>query len=115
MKSLLTVILLAHAWQAHSQQDILLQDGITNPALSMRCRELHRERSEKIKVQQRLNALLQRSQALMKKSPQAKETLHARLHASQVRIRNERNLVNMQIEAMEENIVRSGCPGIVIE
>lgn len=91
-----------------------MQDAITKPSLSLRCKELHKERSEKIKVQQRLNALLQRNQDLIKKSPRAREGLHARLKANQVRIKNELHLTNLQIQTMEENIVRSGCPGLAL-
>lgn len=91
-----------------------MQDPITRPALSLRCKELHRERAEKIKMQQKLNSLLQRNQDLIKKSPKAKETLHARLRSTDVKIKNELHLTNLQVESMEENIVRSGCPGIAL-
>lgn len=89
-----------------------MQDAITKPVLSLRCKELFKERADKIKMQQRLNALLQRNQDLIKKSPNAKQTLHARLNSNQVKIKNELYLTNLQIETMEENIVRSGCPGL---
>lgn len=96
----------------YSQNEYLTQDAITKPALSLRCKELLRERAEKIKVQQRLNALLQRNQDLIKKSPKAKPSLHNRLLSSQIKIKNELYLTNLNIETMEESIVRSGCPGI---
>jgi hypothetical protein len=35
-----------------------------------------------------------------------------RLLANQVKTKNELHLTNLRIETMEENIVRSGCPGI---
>ncbi len=89
-----------------------MQDAITKPALSLRCKELLRERSEKVKVQQRLNALLQRNQDLIKKSPKAKPSMQNRLMSNQVKVKNELHLTNLNIETMEENIVRSGCPGI---
>lgn len=89
-----------------------MQDAITKPALSLRCKELLRERSEKVKVQQRLNALLQRNQDLIKKSPKAGPSMHNRLLSNQVKTKNELHLTNLKIESMEENIVRSGCPGI---
>lgn len=89
-----------------------MQDAITKPALSLRCKELLRERNEKVKVQQRLNALLQRNQDLIKKSPKAKPSMHNRLMSNQVKVKNELHLTNLNIETMEENIVRSGCPGI---
>lgn len=89
-----------------------MQDAITKPVLSLRCKELFKERAEKIKIQQRLNALLSRNQDLIKKSPKAKEGLHSRLMSNQVKVKNELYLTNLQIETMEENIVRSGCPGL---
>lgn len=95
-----------------AQDEALMQDAITKPVLSLRCKELFKERTDKIKVQQRLNGLAQRNEDLIKKSPKAKETLHARMKATQIRIRNELHLTTLQIESMEENIVRSGCPGL---
>lgn len=95
-------------------QDSITQDVATRPALSLRCKELHRERTAKVKVQQKLNALLQRNQQLVKKSPKAKQTLHASLKSNAVKIENELYLTNLQIEKMEENIIRSGCPGIAL-
>lgn len=89
-----------------------MQDATTKPVLSQRCRELFKERSDKIKVQQKLNALLQRNEDLIKKSPKAKQTLHGRLESTRVKVKNELYLTNLQIETMEENIVRSGCPGL---
>lgn len=98
----------------YGQDDVLMQDAITKPSLSLRCKELHKDRADKIKVQQKLNALLQRNQELIKKSPRARESMHLRLKANQVRIKNELHLTNLQIETMEENIVRSGCPGLAL-
>ena len=112
MKLIITVILLALIKTGFAQDDYLMRDAITKPALSLRCKELLRERSDKIKVQQKLNALLQRNQDLIKKSPKAKPSMHNRLLSSQIKIKNELYLTNLNIETMEENVVRSGCPGI---
>jgi hypothetical protein len=112
MKKVVTVILLALSTMSFSQDDYLMQDAITKPALSLRCKELLRERDEKIKVKQRFNALLQRNQDLIRKSPKAQIGVQSRLHSTQIKIKNELHLTNLNIESMEENIVRSGCPGI---
>jgi hypothetical protein len=114
MKPIITVILLALMMNGYSQTEYLTQDAINKPALSLRCKELLRERAEKIKVQQRFNALLQRNQDLIKKSPKAKPSLRNRLLSSQVKIKNELYLTNLNIETMEESIVRTGCPGITL-
>jgi hypothetical protein len=112
MKLILTVIVLALSGLAFPQDEALMQDAITKPVLSSRCKELFRERNSKIKMKQKLNSLLQRNESLVRKSPKAKGTLHARLNANQVKIKNEIHLTTLQIETMEENIVRSGCPGL---
>ena len=112
MKLLVSVIVLALITFVWAQEEALMQDAITKPTQSLRCKELLRERSDKIKVQQRLNALLQRNQDLIKKSPKARESLHARLESNQIKVKNELHLANLQIQTMEENIVRSGCPGL---
>ena len=112
MKLIITVILLAFGSLGIAQNEYLMQDAITKPSLSLRCKELLNDRSEKVMVQQRLNALLQRSQDLIKKSPKARTTMHSRLLSNQVRIKNELHITALNIETMEENVVRSGCPGI---
>jgi hypothetical protein len=112
MNKVLTVILLALSTMSFSQDDYLMQDAITKPALSLRCKELLREREEKIKVKQRFSALLQRNKDLIKKSPKAQLGVQSRLLSTQIKIKNELHLTTLNIESMEENIVRSGCPGI---
>jgi hypothetical protein len=112
MKLIITVILLAFSGLGITQNEYLMQDAITKPSLSLRCKELLNDRSEKVVVQQRLNSLLQRNQDLIKKSPKARTTMHSRLLSNQVRIKNELHITALNIETMEENVVRSGCPGI---
>ena len=77
-------------------------------------KELFKERAHKIKVQQRLNALIQRNGDLTKRTPKSKTTLHIRLKSTQVKLKNELNMTNLHIESQEENIVRSGCPGLAL-
>jgi uncharacterized protein YhaN len=112
MKMNFTVMILALSISVFAQNEALMQDAITKPVLSRRCKELFKERADKIKIQQRLNALHQRNKDLITKSPKAKDTLHARLKSNEIRVKNELHLATLQIEAMEENIVRSGCPGL---
>lgn len=110
----LAFVFLFGVFQSVYAQSELTQSITDRPALSLRCRELHNERNAKIKVQQKLNALLQRNSQLIKKSPKARETLHATLKSNSIRIENELYLTNLQVEKMEENIIRSGCPGIAL-
>jgi hypothetical protein len=48
MKLIFTVILLALLQLGFAQEDYLMQDAITKPALSLRCTEMLRERDKKI-------------------------------------------------------------------
>lgn len=112
MKIIFSVILLAVSAQTHAQDYPLMQDGINQPLMGIRCKELFAERSDKIKIQQKLSNLLKRNEGLVRKSPKSKKNLHARLESSKIKIKNELHLTNFQIETMEENIVRSGCPGL---
>jgi hypothetical protein len=115
MKECFFVIILAISFSSFAQDESLMQDAITKPALSLRCKELFKDRADKIVIQQRLNALLARNQTLLRKAPKARESIKARLSSNQVRIKNELHLVNLQVESMEENIVRSGCPGLSLQ
>lgn len=112
MKIILSVMILALSFALSAQDESITQDAITRPVMSLRCKELFKERAEKIKMQQRLNALLQRNGDLIKKSPNAKVSIQSRLKSNQVKIKNELHLTNLQIDSMEENIIRSGCPGL---
>ncbi len=99
---------------SHAQDNALTQDPITRPALSIRCKELHTQRSEKIKNQQKLNGLLQRNQLLIKKTPTSREIAIAKLKATQIKIKNELNLTTLNIENLEETLIRAGCPGLAL-
>jgi len=112
MKSITTVILLAYSLSVLAQEAEFHTPDFSKPILSLRCKELLKERNEKVKVQQKYNALLQRNRDLIKKSPKARESYQNRLLSNQVKIKNELHLTNLSIQTMEENIVRSGCPGI---
>ena len=91
-----------------------MQDAINRPAISLRCKEMLSERDDKVRVQQKLNALLQRSLDLIKKNPKANQSMQSRLQASLIKVKNELHLTTLNIQSMEENIVRSGCPGIAL-
>ena len=112
MKGIVLVIFLALPLGLLADDEALLHDANTKPTQSLRCKEYFKDREIKIGMQQRLNALLQRNQLLLKRTPSGKESLHARIQANQVRVKNELLLTTLQIASMEENIIRSGCPGL---
>lgn len=95
-----------------AQIDTSVKEILTDPNLSIRCKELMQERNDKVKIRQRLSALLQRNQNLLKQTPAMRVAMRRRLESSQVTIRNELYLTTLQVQSMEESIIRSGCPGI---
>lgn len=112
MRFFFTVIVLALTAPSLAQESDLLQDAITKPNLSFRCKELFKEREDKMRMQQKLSSLLQRNESLTRRTPKSKEGIQARLKSNHVRVRNELHLATLQLAHMEENIVRSGCPGL---
>lgn len=85
---------------------------ITDPAISARCDELDRDRNDKIEVKQRLMALIRRGEKARKKTPNEKKSIARKLVDTDVKLKNELELTRMKIEALEEHIIRQGCPGI---
>lgn len=111
MRLVVFVILLT--LNAHAQNTELFErDIITDPNLSQRCRELLQERNDKIKVRQKLTALYQRNQNLLKKTPLSRPLAVKKAEATGITLRNELYLASLQVQNLEESIVRSGCPGI---
>ena len=106
---ILTLFLAAAAF---AQDASVVKDIITDPNLSLRCKDLMQERNDKIKIRQRLSGLLERNQNLLKKTPEMRQTMRRRLEANQITVRNELYLATLQVQTMEESIIRSGCPGI---
>lgn len=113
MKLILFTFFLSTA--AFSSQNLSeLKDVITDPAVSRRCKALIGNRDEKVRYQQKLNFLLLRNQKVRQKTKVNQTTLRNRLDLNQVQIKNRLRLTKMRLQSMEENIVRKGCPGIVL-
>ena len=109
-KSMLMLFLIyLNASTLYSQ--VQLKGGV----MSIRCQELFYERSEKIDFQNSLQALIQREQSLLKQIPEQRKSMNFQLEALHRRLRNEHYLASLQIKSMEEDIIRSGCPGLSLE
>ena len=91
-----------------------VKDIIKDPTISKRCKSLIYERNEKILTKQKINSLLQRNSKLIKKAHKRKESAIRRLEITKSTLNNNLRLTRYRIKAMEENIVRKGCPGISI-
>ncbi len=112
MKGIVTILTLSLTLPLKAQTFDISRDVITDPNLSLRCKEQMKERAEKIKFRQKLNDLMKRNDVLLKKMPQTRPSMVKRLEANQISVKNELYLADLQVKAMEETIIRSGCPGI---
>ncbi len=97
---------------AHAQ--IVGDNVLEDPMVSYRCKELIQERNAKVTAKQRLKSLIERNKKLVKKTPEYKKTTLSRFNASRAKLDMAFNESIIRIKEMEENIIRSGCPGINI-
>lgn len=109
---IVTLLTLSLTFTAWGQTFDISRDVITDPNLSLRCKEQMNERADKIKFRQKLNDLMKRNDVLLKKMPESRTSMVKRLEANQISVKNELYLADLQVKAMEETIIRSGCPGI---
>ena len=95
-------------------QNAIYREIITDPVLSRRCKELIKERKEKIDIKSKLNSLYLRNEILQKRTKPNQESVRQRLEINQTQIKNNLRLTTLKVNSMEENIIRKGCPGINI-
>ena len=100
--------------QSTSAQVDGVKDIIKDPTVSRRCKSLINQRNEKIKTKQKINSLLQRNNKLIKRARKKQVSASKRLEITKTSLTNSLRLTKFRIKAMEENIVRKGCPGISI-
>jgi hypothetical protein len=90
------------------------QTVITDPAISRRCSALMKQRDLKIDHKQKIRALVERSKRLIKLTPPERKTLLVKLRKNYKSLTRELRHTLNQIQNKEENIIRKGCPGIVL-
>ena len=91
-----------------------IRDVIQDPVISRRCKSLLKDRANKIKVQQKLNSMILRNEKLQAQlKPNQKVALN-KLTLHKTQLTNNSRLAAVRLKAMEENIVRKGCPGITL-
>jgi predicted ArsR family transcriptional regulator len=89
-----------------------MKELLTDPNVSLRCKEMLEERSEKIQIRQKLSALIERNLALVRGLSNSREQMKKRLEANYRLLKNEHYLATLQVQSREEMIIRNGCPGI---
>ncbi len=87
---------------------------IDNPILTSRCQELTEDRNNKVIFKQRLMAILKRNERLQKIAPANKLKVKKILEINHRRLVRELYLTKLKLTNMEENIIRKGCPGIIL-
>lgn len=95
-------------------QSTPLKDLIRDPIVSRRCKALLGERDQKVKIKQRLNALLLRNKKLQKSLKPTQEITMKRLQLNEIQLRNNYRLTEIKVKAMDEDIIRKGCPGVTL-
>lgn len=107
---LITFLSLSVFAQVSSFDYEVLQD----PAISRKCKALIDKRNNKILMTQKLKSLMSRNERLQAKLRPTQKLLEQKLLISKNELRRELGLSLEQVETMEENIIRSGCPGVSI-
>lgn len=87
---------------------------ITDPVISRRCKALIKDRQNKIQIRQKINSLILRNQKLFDETQDNRKLAKHKLELNKTQLKNNLRLTNIRIQAMEENIVRKGCPGITL-
>lgn len=99
-------------------QNLMAQDYentvVTDPSISRRCEELLGKRNQKVGHKQKLMELITRNRRLLKYVPKEKKTVKTKLITNYGKLKNELRLSLIKISHLEENIVRTGCPGLAL-
>jgi hypothetical protein len=87
---------------------------VTDPSISRRCEALATKRTQKVKHRQRLTFLKLRNVKLQKITPKNKISIKDKLEDNLLSIKKELALTNLKIQNIEEDIIRRGCPGLIL-
>lgn len=91
-----------------------IRDVIKDPSVSKRCKSLIKQRNLKIEAKLKLSALIKRNKKLLTRVKESQKTVTKKLEITKLSLENNLRLTKYRIKAMEENIVRKGCPGIAL-
>lgn len=87
---------------------------LNDPALSLRCKELLQDRNDKVKLKQKTKYLLKRSRGIAENAPANKKSVIKKMNTAAADLERRIQIFDLQIEKSEENIVRRGCPGLIL-
>jgi hypothetical protein len=88
---------------------------ITDPKVSLRCKEMLKNRNEKIQLKQKLKGLIKRTNRIIKRNNKARLSALQSIRRTNRKVKQEHYLTVLRIKSLEENIIRKGCPGLLLE
>ena len=88
-------------------------DTYRPPGTSFHCENLINSRNENLKVKQKLINLLERNSQLIRYTPKEREAAYQNLAFLRGEIKFKLEQRIFRIKAVEEKIVRSGCPSMI--
>ena len=87
---------------------------VTDPSLSRRCEVLLEKRKKRIRHKLKLMALSQRNLNLQNSLPPHKENLRKKIKRNHYEIGLEIGLIRQKIQREDEELVKTGCPGVIL-
>ena len=87
---------------------------VTDPSLSRRCEVLLKRRKERVLHKLKLMALSRRNLSLQNNLTPEKATLRKKLKKNHYEINLEIRLLKQKIKREDEEVIRTGCPGVIL-
>lgn len=114
MTKFLNFLLLFSAMALAQTSEDLIRDVIADPSVSLRCKELIKERNQKVRVKQQTQALIRRANKTRELAPVEKRSIKRKLERSSIKLEQNLFYINKRIASMEDYIIRRGCPGMTL-
>ncbi len=108
------ILLMTLCANASASSD-LLKELLSDPNVSLRCKEMLEDRNGKIQLRQKISALIERNISLFKNLKEQQKHMRLRLKANYRLLKNELYIANLQVQSQEEMIIRQGCPGLNLD
>lgn len=89
-----------------------VRESINDPSMSTRCKRLLTYRDQKVLLKQKSASLIKRAMKMEKIIPEHKKTVKKKMDIILNQLHQEQAILDFQINNLEEDIVRKGCPGI---
>ena len=102
-------------WQAAWGQSFLDGRGIIDsPALTVKCQVLMARHNRKLEARGRAKSLLRRAQTLGEVTPLDRPSIRRKFELSAQRLEWVLSALELRIKQVKEDVVRGGCPGLVL-